>query len=77
MLRLSLEQSKGPQPSPDTTRLVFAPANGTALAKKGGGRDVKAVPTGMIEALASENHGRWFSFDDRKVGAMAIMWRNV
>ena len=25
------------------------------------------MPTGVVEALASEKYGRWFSFDDRKV----------
>ncbi len=28
---------------------------------------MKTAPTGAVDALASEKHGRWFSFDDRKV----------
>lgn len=67
----------------DPGRGFTAPANGTALADGtaggggggGGGKGSpsssslpsKAVPTGVVDALASEKHGRWFSFDDRKV----------
>lgn len=68
VLRLSLEQSKGQSPSNQEEK---APANGTALAStingKGGGKASNAVPIGVVDALASEKHGRWFSFDDRKV----------
>lgn len=49
---------------------LLAPASGTAL---GGGEGadggMKAVPKGVVDALASEKYGRWFSFDDRKVMA--------
>ena len=31
------------------------------------------MPTGVVDALASEKHGRWFSFDDRKVGGWMPM----
>lgn len=74
VLRLSLEQSKqsGVSSSSD-----LAPANGMALpdgttAAGGGGKgspSSEAVPAGVVDALASEKHGRWFSFDDRKVRA--------
>ena len=74
VLRLSLEQAKRESSSTNQNRSGAAPANGTALAgaelggaDKGIGGKEKAVPTGVVEALASEKCGRWFSFDDRKV----------
>ncbi|CAN0142172.1 unnamed protein product, partial [Ectocarpus sp. 12 AP-2014] len=74
VLRLSLQQQSAGQQS-------LAPANGTALAdtagdgRGGGGKGSaasKAVPPGAVDALASEKHGRWFSFDDRKVTPISI-----
>lgn len=68
----------------------FAPTNGTALGEDGEGKGPgaggegegegagKAVPTGMVDALVSEKHGRWFNFNDRKVGVLtrciAVKW---
>lgn len=75
VLRLSLEQSKeSGASSSNQIGKDLAPANGTALADGSGGSgkgspssSSKAVPAGVVDALASEKHGRWFSFDDRKV----------
>lgn len=63
VLRLSLEQSREQPAANQKSSEDLAPANGTALAGKG----ADAAQTGVVDALASEKHGRWFSFDDRKV----------
>ncbi|CAM9413070.1 unnamed protein product, partial [Laminaria digitata] len=74
VLRLSLEQATGESSSSNQNRPGAAPTDGTALAgagrggaDKGVGGEGKAVPTGVVEAMAAEKCGRWFSFDDRKV----------
>ncbi|CAM9781452.1 unnamed protein product [Scytosiphon promiscuus] len=38
----------------------------------GKGSKAKVAPPGTVDALASEKHGRWFSFDDRKVTPISI-----
>ncbi|CAB1098166.1 unnamed protein product [Ectocarpus sp. CCAP 1310/34] len=74
------ESGGGGAPGADGQQSL-APANGTALADTvgdgggGGGNGSaasKAVPPGAVDALASEKHGRWFSFDDRKVTPISI-----
>lgn len=64
-LRLSLEQSEK-----DTGNGGGATIGGGVASVGGmGGTMVNrtVVSKGTIDALAAEKHGRWFSFDDRKV----------
>eukprot|EP00903_Cladosiphon_okamuranus_P007249 g7034.t2 len=75
VLRLSLEQAKQSGisfPSAGQAGTDLAPANGTASADGTDGPSSEAVPAGVADAIASEKHGRWFSFDDRKVTPISI-----
>lgn len=71
-LRLSLEQSQREKGVAGGEMGGAGPGGG-----KAGGMKVKKgalVSKGTIDALAAEKHGRWFSFDDRKVSYIVI-WR--
>eukprot|EP00752_Nemacystus_decipiens_P001274 g1270.t1 len=73
-LRLSREQAKesGVSSLSNQVEKDLAPANGTALPDGADGGKGSPVPAGVADALASEKHGRWFSFDDRKVTPISI-----